>query len=130
VRVRGRSRGVRRDHGRGDSHQPGHDHLIRDTFDFAAGEIARALGDEVTWRPGHAEETTVYAVYGRGFELVQRGEIRINSHKPEIMIRSDDLPSEPLKGMRVEVRGMMFEVATPQLDVEGVSYTLVLKKAS
>lgn len=103
---------------------------IDDTFDFAVGSIVQALGDEVVWKPGDAEETTIRAVFGDGFERVQSGDIRISSRSPEILVRASDLPSEPARGDEVRVRGTLFEVATPKSDAEDVSWTLVLKRSA
>lgn len=102
---------------------------IEETWDFAMGAVVGALGDEVVWKPGTAEETTLDAVFGDGFERVRGGDVRISSRSPEIMVRASDLPSDPTKGDQVRVRGILFEVATPKSDVEAVSWTLVLKRA-
>lgn len=102
--------------------------MIEDTFDFAARAIARALGDEVTWKPGTAEEKQVYAVFSNGFDRVQSGDVRISSKRPEIQIPGSVLPSEPARGDRVEIRNETFEVANPKRDAEAVSWNLVLKR--
>jgi len=103
---------------------------IEDIFDFAAGAVTGALGDEVTWKPGTASEATIKGVYGRGFDRVQSGNIRLSSNRPELMVRASDLDSDPVEGDELEVRGITFEVVTPKLDVENVSWTLVLKRSS
>ncbi|HSH45106.1 MAG TPA: hypothetical protein VK966_04590 [Longimicrobiales bacterium] len=96
--------------------------MIRETYDFAVDAIVNAMGDEVSYLG-----TTVPAVYGSGFSRVQSGDVRVSSRRPEIMARLDDLPTAPEQGHEVAVRDQMFEVASVQPDVEGVSVTLVLK---
>lgn len=96
--------------------------MIRDTFDFAAAQIAGALGDEVEY-----EGATVAAVYGAGFTRLQSGEVRLSSRRLEIDVRLDDLPRRPQQGDRVVVRGQECEVVTVQPGVEDVTATLALK---
>lgn len=98
--------------------------FVEDAFDFAAESVVRALGEEVTY-----EGATIEAVYGRGFNRVDGGDIRVSSARPELMVRLADLSTAPAAGDAVTVRGMDFTVATPKIDVEGVSATLVLKRA-
>lgn len=95
---------------------------MKDAYDFAAGEIARVLGEEVTY-----QGATVPAVFGSGFQRVQSGEIRISSRRPEIMVRLADLAAPPLEKDLAVIRGQTYEVATVRPDVEDVSATLVLK---
>lgn len=103
---------------------------IEETWDFAMGAVTRALGDDVTWKPGTAEETSLKAVYGEGFDRVASGTVRVSSTRPEIMVRASDLPSEPARGDEVSVRGTTYVVSTIEQDVEAVSYNLVLKRSS
>lgn len=98
--------------------------MIRGTFDFAAAQIGRALGEDVTYNG-----ETVRAVFGSEFAAVQSGDVRLSSRRPEIMVRLDDLPANPVAGDKVVVRGVEYSVATIRPDTEDVSATLVLKKA-
>lgn len=95
---------------------------MKDAFDFAAGEIARVLGEDITYNGA-----TVPAVFGSGFVRTESGEIRISSRRPELMVRLADLVAPPLEKDLVVVRGRSYEVATVRPDVEDVSATLVLK---
>lgn len=95
---------------------------MKDTFDFAAGEIARVLGEEISYNGA-----TVPAVFGSGFVRTESGEIRITSRRPEIMVRLADLPDAPVEKDLAVIRGQTYEVATVRPDVEDVSATLVLK---
>lgn len=97
--------------------------MIRDTFDFAAAAVAHALGEEVLYngRP-------IMVVFGAGFTLVESGEVRLSSSRPEISVRLDDLVAAPVAGDRVEVRGVEYDVATVRPDTENVSATLTLKR--
>ena len=103
---------------------------IESTWDFAAGAINNALGDVVTWKPGTGSETEIKAVYGNGFERVQSGAIRIASRSPELSVRASDLPADPVEDDELTVRGITFKVVKAKADVEDVSFTLVLKKAT
>lgn len=98
--------------------------MIRDTFNFAMDAVVQALGDEVTYNGAK-----VRAVFGSDFAAVQSGDVRLSSRRPEIAVRLDDLPAEPVPGDVVVVRGVSYTVATVRPDVEDVSATLVLKRA-
>lgn len=105
---------------------------IESTFAFASRATCRALGDVVVWRPETAYEKEIRAVFGRGFDQVASGTVRVSSRRPEITIALSDLDDgeDPEEGFEVEIRGTRFMIASPpQHDVEAVSALLVLKKA-
>lgn len=99
-------------------------------WEFAAGAIVDSeLGEEITWRPGTASEATIRAVFGRGFEKVSSGEIRVSSRSPEVNVALADLDEDPAKDYGVDIRGVLYAIASIRHDVEGVSVYLVLKRA-
>lgn len=103
---------------------------IEATFDFAARQVSRALGDVIVWRPETAyEQDDVKAVLDHGFEEVTgpRG-IRVNSRHPAVTVALSDLDTAPAKGHQLEVRGERFEVLRIEDDVEAVSARLHLKQ--
>lgn len=102
---------------------------MHDVFDAAAADFVDAAGDLVT-----VAGSEVMAVFGQGFTAVTAGELRIASTRPELYVRTADLPSSaaaaqwpPEGGDAVTVLGKHFEVAHAKPDVEGVGVTLVLK---
>ena len=108
---------------------------IRDTFDFAAGAVAHALGESVVYTRTGSDPVTVEAVIGSGFERVQSGGVRISSSRPQIGVTlSDftefDMGPEDARGDSVSFLGETYEVVSLQTDIEGVSANLVLKKTS
>ena len=108
---------------------------MRDTFDFAAGAVAHALGEPVVYTREGFDPVTVDAVIGSGFERVQSGGVRIGSSRPQIMVTLSDFEEFPMgpedaRGDTVSFLGEDFEVASLQSDIEGVSANLVLKKTS
>ncbi len=98
--------------------------MIRGTFDFAAGAINGALGDDVTY-----EGVPIKAVYGAEFAAVLSGNLRMSSQRAEISVRLSDLAAAPAPDDSVTVRGVDYTVATVKPDAENVSATLVLKRA-
>lgn len=102
---------------------------VPDAWEFAAEAIIDSeLGEEITWRPDTASEATIRAVFGRGFEKVSSGEIRVASRSPEINVALADLDEDPAKDYEVDIRGALYTISSIRHDVEGVSVYLVLKK--
>jgi hypothetical protein len=101
---------------------------MQDTFEFAARAQADALGEEVIWKPGTEEEVVVRGVFGSGFSRVESGGVRLSSKRTEVTFVTADLPGALEEGVQVSVRGQLYQVATPQPDVEDVSVTALLKK--
>lgn len=107
---------------------------IRETFEVAAGEVVQALADTATYNGTEG----IPVVWGSDFQSVQGGELRISSRRPELYVRYIDMPEDPVtgdpavaaKGDEVEVRGVLYEVATVRPDTEDVGTYLTLKTAS
>lgn len=107
--------------------------MIRETYEHAAGAIVSAFGQAVLY-----EGVEIQAVFRNDFRLVDSGEVRVSSKRPDLYVRYSDLPTgieEPEPGHSIEipskiedVTGPIFEVATVKPDLEGVGATLVLKR--
>lgn len=107
--------------------------MIRETFEHAADAIVSAFGQAVLY-----EGVEIQAVFGNDFRVVDSGEVRVSSKRPDLYVRFADLPEgvdEPEAGHTIEIptsiedeTGPLFEVATVKPDLEGVGATLVLKR--
>jgi hypothetical protein len=110
---------------------------MRDAFLAGAAVYADAAGEEVTYRVlddqgAPVEELEIRAVVEDEFEVVQSGDVRISSKRPEIYVTLESFEGsthgEPREDDEVDVRGGTFEVATPKPDGQGGVF-LVLKSA-
>lgn len=103
---------------------------VEETFDAAVEAYVDAVGDPIAFNG-----KPLNAVFGNGWRLVESGDVRLSSRRPEIEVRFRDMPPDacarqdpPEGGDEVEVRGTRFEVVTVKTDVEVVSAKLILKR--
>lgn len=111
---------------------------MQDTFAFASQAICHALGVQVIYS-GSAGHGTVSAVLGAGFESVESGDVRVASRRLEIQVTAADLGITATDGdtwnsgtvqfLEGPLAGEILNVAKAKPDIEGVSVTLLLKRA-
>lgn len=114
-----------------------------ETFAFASQAIGRALGVRCIYA-GPAGHRTVDAVLGAGFERVESGvgggDVRISSRKLEIQVTAADFDTEDtdvevwtdatIEFLEGPLKSEILQVVNATPDVEGVSLTLRLKRAT
>jgi hypothetical protein len=106
--------------------------VIRDVFEFAAGEIVQGLADSAVYNGVEG----VPVVWGSDFQAVQSGDLRLSSRRPEAYVRYADMPVDPLTGDPAPperddllvVRGLDYRVVTVRPDLEDVGCYLTLKR--
>lgn len=114
-----------------------------DTFAFASQAIGRALGVQCIYS-GPAGHRTVDAVLGAGFERVESGvgggDVRVSSRRLEIQVTAADFDTEDtdveawtdatIEFIEGPLAPEICQVVNATPDIEGVSLTLKLKRAS
>lgn len=103
--------------------------MSQDVFDLAARAYVDSVGDAVEYNG-----STVWAVFGNGWQAVASGDVRVSSRRPSIYVRLSDLPDGALAkflpgepGDLVDIRGSTYEVVTVRPDTEEVGAHLTLK---
>lgn len=109
---------------------------MREAFLAAAAVYVDAVGEDVTYRVldaqgGVVEELELQAVVEDEFLVVQSGEVRLSSRRPQIFVTLESFEGsangEPREDDEVDVRGHTLEVATVKPDGQGGAF-LQLKR--
>lgn len=104
---------------------------MRSAFLSATRVYVDAVGEDMAYhgggRPAQDFLVEIRGVVQDEFALVEAGNARLSSRRPEVLVALEDLPRDPETDDELVVRGETFRVATVQPDGQGGAF-LVLKR--
>lgn len=90
----------------------------------------RVFGEPITWKPKAGGEYPTTGIFNEIYQSVDpdTGAI-VQSYRPNLGVRLQDIPAEPVAGDKVVVRSVTYRVQECQPDGEGNLHLLLHKNA-